>query len=110
MQKILVSVAIVAILVITFFVNTYLTLPFPIGMNTDWDRSVTLTEWLSYHETNPEFYGGYDKNGYIDRESNDYYEREFKRVDCDQDLRMNASEYSELRWNMRWCDSKFSPQ
>jgi hypothetical protein len=33
---------------------------------------------------------GYDKSGNRDRDGADYYEREFKRVDCDYDLTMDG--------------------
>jgi hypothetical protein len=68
-----------------------------------------MEEWIGFHANNPKFYGGYDKNGYITEGSADYYEREFKRVDCNYDLEMDAYESGELHWNMRWCESDLRP-
>jgi hypothetical protein len=39
----------------------------------------------------------------------DYYEREFKRVDCNHDLKMDAYEFGELHWNLSWCESPQRP-
>ena len=84
-------------------------LPYPQGMDTDGDRFINLDEWNSFHAANPRYYGGYDLKGPISRDSRDYYEREFKRVDCNSDSVMDAYEYSELRWNARYCEAPFRP-
>jgi hypothetical protein len=84
--------------------------PYPDGMDSNGDGVVSLEEWGHFHSAQPKAYGGYDNSGHIDRESPDYYEREFRRVDCNHDSTMDAYEYGELRWNMRWCESSARPQ
>jgi hypothetical protein len=79
---------------------------FPEGMDADGDRVVSLGEWLRFHKQTPRFYGGYDKAGPIPKGGAAYYEREFERVDCDYDSKLDAYEFRELRWNMRWCGSR----
>lgn len=78
----------------------------------DIDRSgvVDITEWLEFHRVFPRFYGGYDQDGYIEKGSDTYYEREFRRVDCNADSLMDWYEYNELRWNLRWCESDLRPE
>jgi hypothetical protein len=84
--------------------------PYPDGMDSNRDGVVTLQEWTRFHAVQPKFYGGYDTSGHIDRGSPDYFEREFKRVDCNHDLTMDAYEYGQLRWNARWCESSGRPE
>lgn len=84
--------------------------PYPDGMDSNRDAVVSVEEWSRFHSAQPKFYGGYDNSGYIARESPDYYEREFKRVDCNHDFTMDAYEYEQLRWNARWCESSGRPQ
>jgi len=91
-------------------VAAYLALPstpsaFPDGMDADGDRLVSLEEWLDFHSKTPRFYGGYDDAGPIPKDSGTYYKREFNRLDCNHDLRLDSGEFRELRWNMRWCGS-----
>ena len=91
-------------------VAAYLALPltpsaFPDGMDADGDRLVSLEEWLDFHSKTPRFYGGYDDAGPIPKDSGTYYKREFNRLDCNHDLRLDPGEFRELRWNMRWCGS-----
>ena len=83
--------------------------PYPDGMDSDRDGMASMDEWTRFHSTHPKFYGGYDSSGHITKGSPDYYEREFKRVDCNHDLKMDAFEYGELHWNMRWCESSLRP-
>jgi hypothetical protein len=83
--------------------------PYPDGMDSNRDGLASMDEWLRFHATHPKFYGGYDHSGYIVRGSADYYELEFKRVDCNEDLQMDAYEYGELHWNLRWCGSPQRP-
>jgi CelD/BcsL family acetyltransferase involved in cellulose biosynthesis len=78
---------------------------FPDGMDADGDRTVSLSEWLEFHSKSPRFYGGYDGAGPIPRDSSAYYEREFRRADCNHDLKLDADEFRELRWSTRWCGS-----
>jgi hypothetical protein len=79
---------------------------FPRGMDANGDRVVSPEEWIAFHARRPRFYGGYDDGGPIPKGSATYYEREFRRVDCDHDSKMDAYEYRELRLNMRWCGSR----
>ena len=79
---------------------------FPTGMDANRDRVVSLEEWVGFHSQHPRYYGGYDDAGPIPKDSANYYQREFRRVDCDHDSKMDAYEYRELRWNMRWCGSR----
>jgi CelD/BcsL family acetyltransferase involved in cellulose biosynthesis len=93
-----------------FLVAAYLVLPshrsaFPEGMDADGDRLVSLDEWLDFHSKTPRFYGGYDDAGPIPKDSDMYYEREFKRLDCNHDLKLDPDEFRLLRSNMRWCGS-----
>lgn len=83
--------------------------PYPDGMDSNRDGVMSMEEWTSFHAAHPKLYGGYDGSGYIREGSPDYYEREFMRVDCDRDLKMDSYEYGELRWNMRWCGSSLRP-
>jgi CelD/BcsL family acetyltransferase involved in cellulose biosynthesis len=88
----------------------YLLLPFspsafPDGMDADGDRTVSLDEWLEFHSRTPRFYGGYDAAGPIPKDSATYYEREFKRVDCNYDLRLDPEEFRDLSSSMQWCGS-----
>jgi CelD/BcsL family acetyltransferase involved in cellulose biosynthesis len=88
----------------------YMVLPFrpsafPDGMDADGDRTVSLDEWLDFHSRTPRFYGGYDDAGPIPKDSETYYEREFKRVDCNHDLKLDADEFRDLQSNTRWCGS-----
>jgi hypothetical protein len=78
-------------------------------MDKNRDRVVSLEEWELFHDANPKLYGGYDASGPILRDRPGYYEREFKRVDCNDDVVMDAYEYDQLRWNMRWCTSDLRP-
>lgn len=84
-------------------------LPYPDGMDANGNGFISLREWTRFHSTRPQFYGGIDQKGPIPRDSDDYYEREFRRVDCDRDSKIDAHEYDELRWNARWCESPFRP-
>jgi CelD/BcsL family acetyltransferase involved in cellulose biosynthesis len=77
--------------------------PFPEGMDADGDRAVSLNEWLDFHRKTPRFYGGYDDAGPIPKDSDTYYEREFERVDCNHDMRLDPAEFHALRSNMKWC-------
>ena len=83
--------------------------PYPDGMDANRDRFVSMDEWISFHADHPRFYGGFDQSGYITKGSADYYEREFERVDCNHDTAMDAFEYGELHWNLRWCTSPDRP-
>lgn len=67
------------------------------------DGFVSLTEWKNVHSVFPVSYGGKDSQGYIEDGSDAQYYREFKRVDCNGDWRMDLYEYHQLRWNLRWC-------
>jgi len=105
----LAALAGLSILVVTYIAYQHRSLPYPEGMDADRDRLVSISEWTRFHATNPTYYGGYDEEGYISGDEADYYEREFRRVDCDGDSLMNAYEYEQLRWNMRWCESPLRP-
>jgi hypothetical protein len=83
--------------------------PYPEGLDANRDRLVSMVEWTGFHAGHPKFYGGFDQSGYITKGSADYYQREFKRVDCNHDLAMDAYEYGELHWNLRWCSSPDRP-
>lgn len=98
-----------ALLVVTLVAVRSNLPPYPDGMDSNHDGLASIEEWTRFHSTQPKFYGGYDSSGYIAKGSADYYEREFKRVDCNHDSKMDAYEYGELRWNLRWCESPMRP-
>ena len=100
------GVTLSAIAVIAFNVGAP---PYPNGMDSNGDDLVSLEEWTGFHSTYPKFYRGYDGSGYIGQDNPYYYEREFMRVDCNRDMKMDAYEYGELNWNMRWCESNLRP-
>jgi hypothetical protein len=80
-------------------------MPYPPGMDSNEDRVVSLEEWTRFHAATPRFYGGYDASGRIPRDALQYYEWEFRRVDCNRDAVMDDYEHGQLHWNMRWCGS-----
>lgn len=84
--------------------------PYPPDMDLNRDGFVSLSEWTLYHSAKPMYYGGHDQDGVIPASGEDYFEREFRRVDCDRDAKLDPTEYAELRWNARWCESPFRPQ
>ena len=83
--------------------------PYPNGMDSNGDGVVSMEEWTGFHSLHPKFYRGYDGSGYIGKDNPYYYEQEFMRVDCNRDMKMDAYEYGELNWNMRWCGSDLRP-
>jgi CelD/BcsL family acetyltransferase involved in cellulose biosynthesis len=94
------------VLLAAYSVSSLRSSAFPEGMDADGDRAVTLDEWLEFHSKTPRFYGGYDDAGPIPKGSTTYYEREFKRADCNHDLKLDPEEFRELRWNTHWCGSR----
>ena len=104
------SLVLPLVLVVAYFIaKVGTTPPYPEGMDANRDRSISMEEWTSFHAGHPRFYGGFDQSGYITKGSADYYEREFKRVDCNHDSMMDGYEFSELHWNLRWCTSPDRP-
>jgi hypothetical protein len=104
------SLVLPAVLVVAILIVKVATPPpYPEGMDENRDRLVSMEEWKSFHAGHPRFYGGFDQSGYIPKGSADYYELEFKRVDCNRDSAMDAYEFNELHWNLRWCTSPDRP-
>jgi|GEM_PF-5259341 len=103
------AAAALAVVLAALIIRVSTPLPYPEGMDANRDRLVSMDEWISFHGDHPKFYGGFDQSGYITKGSADYYEREFERVDCNHDSAMDAFEYGELHWNLRWCTSPDRP-
>jgi hypothetical protein len=99
------AAAALATLVAAFIATHSKPSPYRDGMDSNHDGLVSMEEWSRFHSAQP----GYDNSGSITKGSADYYEREFKRVDCNYDLKMDAYEYRQLHWNMRWCESSLRP-
>lgn len=78
--------------------------------NVDRRDKISLEDWRTFHAIVPEVYGGHDENGVIPRDSLDYYDREFRRVDCNYDSEIDWYEFQQLSWNARWCTSSLRPE
>ncbi|MGV3593080.1 MAG: hypothetical protein ACO1PZ_15440 [Gammaproteobacteria bacterium] len=77
--------------------------------NVDRTGNISLEDWKTFHAVVPELYGGHDENGVIPWNHPDYYEREFRRVDCNHDAEIDWYEFRQLSWNARWCTSSLRP-